>query len=633
MISRRDFIGLAGSAAASLAIAGRVHSRHPLNQSQTSTKKTPHVFSGSKPGGTFTKYVDPLPIIEVMPKAGIADQYRIAMKQFTQKIHRDLPPTTLWGFGAMDHPPSVPGRTIEARINRPVRVRWINDLPSTHLLAAAVDHTIHGAQTRFPEVRTVVHLHGGATAPDSDGFPEHWYSPTGVRMDGSIGDNYVDYTYHNGQLATALWYHDHVLGTTRLNIVAGLAGLYILRDDQDTGGPPAENHFKPRPGENTLGLPGPAPGHGSDSLYEIPLVIRDLALNTDGSLAYPTIGVNPEIHPQWVQDFFGDVMCVNGRAWPYLQVEPRRYRFRVLNASNSRILDLSLDPAQPIYQIGSDGGLLPQAAQLDSLRIAPGERTDVIFDFTELAGATLILRNHAKTPFVDGDAPDPQSTAQIMQFQVTESLRGPDRSLSPQSVPLPACENLRSLVTPAMLKNPRRAFLNVLQGPNGPIMLTLSDRRWMDPITESPQIGSVEVWEIVNLAKDLHPVHLHLIQFQLLNRQAFDVQAYKRSLALLPALAPIPDPTPYLKGEPIAPPLEEAGWKDTIVHDVSQVTRIVTRWAPQSAPLFGPGSPVPGLLQFPFDPTRGKYVWHCHNLQHEDNEMMRPLMVASRQES
>ncbi len=262
MISRRDFLILAEFAAASLAIPRKAEGDSVSNVSNTGAATKPRVFSGSRPGTAFIKYVDPAPIIQVMPNSGTMNRYRIAMKEFTQKIHRDLPPTKLWGFGAVGGLPSVPGGVIEARINAPVKVRWINGLPDTHLLGSAEDHTIHGAEQEYPEVRTVVHLHGGATAPDSDGYPEDWCSPTGVRMNGASGDNFADYTYHNGQLATALWYHDHALGITRLNIIAGLAGLYILRDNHDTGGPPAANPLKPQPGENVLGLPGPAPGHG-----------------------------------------------------------------------------------------------------------------------------------------------------------------------------------------------------------------------------------------------------------------------------------------------------------------------------------------------------------------------------------
>jgi len=609
---------------ASLAFPWRItHRGSGISQAFSGPKKWE--FSGSKPGTTFIKYVDPLPVIGVMPDTGVANQYQVAMKQFVRKIHRDLPPSTLWGFGAVGFFPSWPGPTIEARVNVPVRVRWINDLPTTHLLAAAVDHTIHGAEKKFPEVRTVVHLHGGATRPDSDGYPEDWYSPTGARMNGRIGNNYSDYVYDNGQLATALWYHEHSLGITRLNIISGLAGLYLLRDDHDTGGPAATNPGKPLPRENTLGLPGPAVGHSSGPFYEIPLVVQDLAFNVDGSLAYPTKGVNPEIHHQWVQDFFGDVICVNGKAWPYLQVEPRRYRFRILNACNSRVLLLSLDSDQPLFLIGSDGGFLPKSVQLKCLRLAPAERADIILDFTRLAGATITLLNNAKTPFMEGETPNPEITGQIMQFRVSRLRQGVDRSLPLQSIALPACADLKSLVTPAALKNPRRAYLNVMQGPKGPAMLTLSGRHWNDPITETPRVGSVEVWEIMNLANDLHPIHLHLIQFQLLNRQAFNVEAYQMALDQAPF--PIPDPAPYLYGKPMAPPPEEAGWKDTVVHMVGTVTRIVTRWAPQTVPLHGPGSPKPGVNLFPFDPTQGKYVWHCHNLQHEDNDMMRPFVI------
>ena len=194
---------------------------------------------------------------------------------------------------------------------------------------------------------------------------------------------------------------------------------------------------------------------------------------------------------------------------------------------------------------------------------------------------------------------------------------------------MPAVADLRSLVTPELLRNPRRFYLNVIQGRNGPVMLTLSNRRWMDPITENPRVGAVEVWEIMNLANDFHPIHLHLLQFQLLNRQTFDLAAYKAALTAQ-RVTPFPalDPTPYLQGPPEPPPPAEAGWKDTFIHRTHSVTRLVTRWAPQTAPLRGAGSAAPGVNLYPFDPTRGRYVWHCHNLQHEDNEMMRPYVVS-----
>ncbi|MGA2400692.1 MAG: multicopper oxidase [Syntrophobacteraceae bacterium] len=627
MISRRDLLRLAGLAGASLALPLKIEPGLGCEGSRAHGSVRKRVFSGSRPGTGFLTFVDPLPIIGVMPDTGVAYHYQIAMKQFFHKVHRDLPPTQVWGFGAAGSAPSWPGPTIEARVKVPAGVRWINDLPPTHLLAAALDHTIHGAESGLPDVRAVVHLHGGATRADSDGYPEDWCSPAGVRIDGKVGNNYADYVYDNGQLATALWYHDHAMGITRLNLIAGLLGLYLLRDGQDTGGPPALNPAKPQPGENTQGLPGPAPGYGPGPYCEIPMVIQDQAFNTDGSIAYPTVGVNPDIHPQWVQDYFGDVICTNGKAWPYIEVEPRRYRFRFLNACNSRILNLSLDSRQPIFQIGSDGGFLPQVVEFHSMLIAPAERADVVIDFTGMGGATITLVNDASTPYVNGEPPNPQTTGQIVQFRVGRGRPDADHSLPPRSLPLPPCTDLRPLVTPGMLKNPRRAYLNVIRGPNGPTMLSLSDRMWMDPVTEKPRVGSLEVWEIMNLADDHHPIHLHLIQFQALNRQAFDVNAYKKALARRPAFSRVPAPNPYLLGKPQPPPPEEAGWKDTLVHKTGEVTRIVTRWAPQTAPLRGPGSPEPGINLYPFDPALGKYVWHCHNLQHEDNEMMRPYVV------
>ena len=214
--------------------------------------------------------------------------------------------------------------------------------------------------------------------------------------------------YDNGQLATALWYHDHALGITRLNVICRAGRVYISSGTPRIPGDlPRPNPAKPRPGENTLGLPGPAAGHGVRSF------LRDSPGNPGSGLQCRRL---PRLshqrrqsgHPsQWVQDFFGDVICVNGKAWPYLQVEPRRYRFRLLNACNSRLLDLSLDSHQPIFQIGSDGGFLPAVAQLNHLRIAPAERADLILDFTGLAGATITLRNHARTPFVEGEPPNP----------------------------------------------------------------------------------------------------------------------------------------------------------------------------------------------------------------------------------
>ena len=200
MIKRRDFFKLAGWGGVSFALQGSFIADRLLAQQDRPVPKNP-VLSGTRPGNSFVKYLDPLPLIDVMPNTRVLNQYQIEMAQFTQKLHRDLPPTQVWGYAPVGFPPSWPGRTIEALANVPVKVRWINNLPDTHLLARAVDHTIHGAGKEFPDVRAVVHLHGGATAAQSDGYPEDWYSPGGVRIAGQ-GNNHVDCAYDNGQLAT-----------------------------------------------------------------------------------------------------------------------------------------------------------------------------------------------------------------------------------------------------------------------------------------------------------------------------------------------------------------------------------------------------------------------------------------------
>jgi spore coat protein A len=203
------------------------------------------------------------------------------MTQFKQKLHSQLPPTTLWGYNG-----TYPGPTFETRTGTPIHVKWINHLPTTHLLANSIDHTIHGAESTEPEVRNVVHLHGGLVSPASDGYPEAWFPP---------GES-ATYYYPNEQPAATLWYHDHTLGITRSNIVAGLAGFYLIHDSVEDG----------------LNLP--------KGEYEIPLLIQDRTFNADGSLFYPTKGEDdPETPPVWVPEFFGNTILVNGKSGLFLR--------------------------------------------------------------------------------------------------------------------------------------------------------------------------------------------------------------------------------------------------------------------------------------------------------------------------
>ncbi|HEU4435894.1 MAG TPA: multicopper oxidase domain-containing protein [candidate division Zixibacteria bacterium] len=557
--------------------------------------------------GVLAKYVDPLPIPGAMPPvAPGGTYYEVGMWQIMHQFHSQLPAVPVWGYGPTAAAASYPGATFEAERGVPIQVKWTNNLPYTHLLDYAIDTTLHWADPEGPGIPAVAHLHGGETEPGSDGGPLSWFTQNFAEK-GEDWQHEV-FTYHNGQEPTTLWYHDHALGITRLNVYAGLAGFYLLRD-------PAF--------EGPLNLPSGA--------YEIPIVIQDRMLTENGELFYPYEGDNEE-HPIWVPEFFGNVIVVNGKAWPYLNVEPRKYRFRFLNGSNARFYALRLlhrgsgQAGPAIYQIGSDGGYLETPVMLNNpnqpnggrLLLAPGERADVIIDFSGLpVGTNLELVNNAKAPFPNGTAADPRTVGKIMQFRVV-SLTGADESSLPMSL-----NNIPAL-TPGPVT--RTLTLNEMEGPNGPLMALLDGKEFMADITEYPELGATELWEIVNTTGDAHPIHIHLVQFQMLNRQAFNaaryMYAYEEANPELPAEHTTVVPVgPYLQGTPVLPDSNERGWKDTFRMNPGEVSRVLVRFAPQD-----------GISPFAFDATAEPgYVWHCHILEHEDNEMMRPYMVVAPQ--
>jgi spore coat protein A len=275
---------------------------------------------------SLARFVDALPIPPVLKPDGLRPDpdasgsaqlpyYRVAMREAPVRVHRDVQPTRVWSYGG-----TFPGPTFETRTGKGLLVEWANELPSTHFLP--IDHRICGASADTPEVRTVVHVHGARVASESDGYPEDWYTPGHSAL----------YHYPNRQDAATLWYHDHAMGIERLNQYAGLLGVFLIRDEV----------------ENALRLPsGP---------YEVPLVLCDRSFDAEGQLVYPTSG---DPSAPWVPEFYGDSHLVNGKLWPYFEVEPRRYRFRVLNASNGRFYLLSLSNGQSFDQIGTDQGLLP----------------------------------------------------------------------------------------------------------------------------------------------------------------------------------------------------------------------------------------------------------------------------------
>ncbi len=588
------------------------------------------------PGGTLDptiipKYVRELVIPPAMPPVS-ANYYEIAVRQFQQQILPfSLPPTTVWSYGSANNAATFnyPAFTIEATYNTPVTVKWINQLRAQgkflpHLLP--VDQTLHWANppgglagldmpgvdpARYlGPVPMVTHVHGAHVDPESDGHPEAWWLPVASNIPAGFatrGSNWGQYAganveggaatfrYRNDQRATTLWYHDHTLGMTRVNVYAGPAGFYLLRGGPD-GGP-------------TFGtLPGPAPAVGSPAgtkYYEIPIVIQDRSFNTDGSLFYPDsrsffdgfggpYAPTSDIAPIWNPEFFGNTMVVNGRTWPYLNVEQRRYRLRFLNGCNSRFLILQFDRDLPFWQIGTDGGFLPAPVQLNRLLIALAERADVIVDFTDVpVGTTVTLLNLGPDEPFGGGVPgkdfpisDPGTTGQVMQFRVV-AASGPDNSTPPNQLslptitPLPQADLTRRLslneLDSAVLRRvgPRAAMLGTLDPKGAGVPLP-----WMDPITENIQFGATEIWEMHNFTADAHPIHVHLVQFQVVNRETLKTKKVR------------------------GPEVWETGFKDTVISYPGEITRLKAK----------------------FD-IYGEYVWHCHIIEHEDNEMMRPYMV------
>jgi spore coat protein A, manganese oxidase len=520
-------------------------------------------------------YVNALPIPAVIhPAPHPTSVVQVHMREFHHKVHRDLPATRMWGYNG-----TWPGPTFDVRAGQPFSVKWNNELPHKHFLP--IDPTIHGAEEGIPEVRTVVHVHGAKVLPESDGYPEAWITP-----DGKTGPTYDPSPSHypNDQSATTLWYHDHALGITRLNVVAGLAGVYVIRDDE----------------EDALNLPSGA--------YEVPLLIQDRSFLADGSLWYPPAPQGT--HPMWMQEYFGATICVNGKATPYLDVEPRKYRFRMVNGSNSRFYHLTLLPAdktgtptgQPVdapafRQVGTDAGLLAAPLTSHYLIFSPGERFDVIIDFSDHAGEYLAMTNDAPAPYARGGEVVP---SEVMLFRVTKPLAAKDASSLPESLspftPLNPVQAVRERVL-ALTEMDRRSDGYTMIG-------LLGQKHWDDPITEDPKAGSMEIWSFVNTTGDVHPMHIHLVRFQVLNRQPFDVKQYLQSGKLV------------YTGVPMAPESNERpAWKDTVKTYAGYITRVIARFDLPTGTQVTPGHEF-------------RYVWHCHVLEHEDNEMMRPYKVV-----
>ncbi len=730
-MDRRTFVKAAGTAVGVLAFGTGL-------SSLTTHKALASVQVPQTPldPRTIPKYVDAMPNFAMLGRADGTQGLATSFENWPQQVlpaSMGLPPTQVWAYKVTEATsgkvwgPNYPAFTIVSQRNTGSNVDYANNLGATAIPGdqtgtlyklLTVDQTIHWADplgtssanncmmppatgvctqpydsTTGP-VPGVVHLHGGEVNSKSDGGPDAWFTPDTPETPGGLkGPAWSqgvtnNYSYPNGQEATTLWYHDHTLGATRLNVYAGLAGFYFLRDQYDTGVP-------------GTGLNLPAGNQ------EAEIVIQDRMFDTNGQWLFPDSAnpgpngppPNPTVHPNWIPEFFGTTIVVNGKTWPYLSVEPRRYRFRFLNGSNARFYELRLQekstgaPGPDIWQIGTDGGLLDNPVMIDRLFFAPGERADIIIDFSKNKGQTFILINTAKAPYPSGTAPDPQTVGQIMQFNVG-TTKVTDTSFDPSArratlrgganqppAIVRLADPVNGTVAPGVTVNKTRLLtLKEVEGPGGPLVVTLNNTRWKglrpdnttpiadstlvgtNYVTELPQVGSTEVWEIVNLTPDAHPIHLHLVQFQLINRQAFNktqyldaynaafpggtypdpvtgqpttylpgtyIPAYGSPMNYLstPKLGGNPDVTPYLQGMAMPPNPNEAGWKDTFKMFPGEVTRIIVRWAPQDIPVGGVSA---GQNAYSFDPTTEPgYVWHCHIVDHEDNEMMRPYAVVS----
>jgi spore coat protein A len=489
---------------------------------------------------TLAPFVDPLPLPPVAKPSGRRSHpqkpgdtipyYRIALSELKVKVHRDLPPTRMWCFGD-----SFPGPVLETRSGEAMIVDWENQLPLRHFLP--IDHSIEGAGPDVPEVRAVVHLHGGRTPAESDGYPENWTVPSQTQT----------CFYPSGQDAALLFYHDHSMGINRLNIYAGLQGFFIVRD----------------PREDDLRLP-------SDT-YEIPLMITDRLFTGDGQLFYP---VSPNPARPWVPEVFGDAILANGKLLPYHNVEPRKYRLRLMNGSNSRFYRFGLSNRATFQVIANDQALLAAPVEAHRVPLAPAERADIVVDFAPFAGSNIGLVSDA-TP--------------ILQFRVAKQ-GAPDTSRVPAVLHQSAIEPREQ----DAIRTRRLTLDEHMDKVQHSMGMLLNNTPWMAPVTEKPILNTTEIWELVNLTEDAHPIHLHLVRFKILDRRPIDTFEYMASAVVRftgPARAP----------EPL-----EAGWKDTARADAGMITRILV----------------------PFKGYAGRYVWHCHILEHEDNEMMRPYEVV-----
>jgi len=576
-------------------------------------------------------------------------------------------PTTIWGYGAVNGPVTWPGMTLERHVNdRELSVEWINNLtdpltgmPLPHLLP--VDTSLHWAyglpgyhgvnSIALDGVPLVPHVHGGNNKSKYDGNPEYFASPvdplTGLAV---TGPRWLSNKYKYGgrtwnDTAGMVWYHDHALGITRLNVYAGLAGFFALRDDNDSG-----------MAGNPAGLPADP--------YELGFAVQDRMFRNTGELFYsafpgepfyddfiepgqllpPNTDQFPGGGPTALAEFFGDHMVVNGIIWPKYSVEPRQYRVRFLNGTDSRFMRLKLkvinggasdltatDPAAgsdlPFYIVGSDQSLRIDPALVNEVDFLPGERLDLVIDFkTVNPGDRIIVENILGDSPFGGDLPGPDDvfpdrrTDRVMAFDVEVPFNTDvsDTNILDTS----ALGGAFSVAGTPMLTRKLALFegmdelgrLQPLLGTAEPVLDVAGNGvegtlPWHEPITENPMVGDTEIWEIYNTTGDAHPMHVHLVHFEVLNREGFTAtvldQPTHQHNGAIGAGFKVVEGSILLDGLVRGPDASEQTRRDMVMALPGEVTRIKMTFT-----------------------KPGRYVWHCHILSHEDHEMMRPFHVG-----
>ncbi len=629
MVSRRDFL-MSSSAvcAAALVVPSALFPRSAIAQAVTA------VLNPTRVPQFQNRVINPLdPAYVFQPDVVGGSEYTLSIQQFNTNTiglrngRRRLLNTTVWGYGTASQAPTFPGRTFEVQSGAPITVTYLNDL--TDAAGAAIPHPLPidttldwanpGGLGGLAPVPLVAHLHGGDTQYLSDGLPDAWGTPDvagSFDVNGApIPDGQPDYkgrlfskpyTYDNSQEAGHLWYHDHALGITRENVYMGLAGNYFIRD------------------ANEAALASVLPKYP----YEVPLLIQDRQFLANGDLFYP--GSDPATYPDapnptHLPEFFGDIVLVNGQAWPRMDVARRQYRFRMINGSDSRVYDMRIrtnngtGAAINFLVIGNELGFLNKPVSVNVLPIAPGERYDIVVDFSPLtlAGGRLVMTNTAGSPYPNGAPPVAGLTDRIMAFDVASRFR-------PAVAPtVKTTTNLRPVLgllpaLPVPTKTRRILLvegtdplgrLQTMIGTVDPVTnefggITQGTLVFKDPITEMPAANTSEIWEIYNTTVDAHPIHMHLVDFRVLNRRPFTGTVTEKTNSD-GSLGGVLDPASIVLGTPNRPvALYESGRKDTVITFPGEVTRI----------------------QMTFK-RPGEYVYHCHILSHEDHEMMRPFKV------